>query len=187
MSDERPVLLEEQRLTRRAVQGDQEAFAEIVRRHQGAVFRMCLRYVTQTEAEDLAQETFLRAFLHRERFDPERPLAPWLLTIARRLSIDRTRKKNETPDDAIEEAPSTDPAADAEARALTRERLALLQEAMGALAEGPREAISLYHLEGMAYRDIAAALDVPIGTVMTWLHRGRGKLRRALEDAEGES
>jgi RNA polymerase sigma-70 factor (ECF subfamily) len=152
MSDERPVLLEEQRLTRRAVQGDEAALAEIVRRHQGAVFRMCLRYVTQAEAEDLAQETF-----------------------------------EATPHDAIEEAPSTDPAADAEARALTRERLVLLQQALGALAEGPREAISLYHLEGMTYRDIAAALDVPIGTVMTWLHRGRAALRRAIETAEGGS
>jgi RNA polymerase sigma-70 factor (ECF subfamily) len=187
MSCQRPVLLEERRLARRAVQGDESAFAEIVRRHQGAVFRMCLRYVSRTDAEDLAQETFLRAFLHRERFDPERPLAPWLLTIARRLSIDRIRKKREVHGEAVEEAPSANPGADAEAGVYTRERLVLLQEALGALAEGPREAISLYHLEGMAYRDIAAALDVPMGTVMTWLHRGRAELRKLLEAAEGES
>lgn len=187
MSCRRPVLLEERLLVRRAIQGDESAFAEIVRRHQGAVFRMCLRYVSRTDAEDLAQETFLRAFLHRERFDPERPLAPWLLTIARRLSIDRTRKKQELHSEAVEEAPSANPGADAEARVHTRERLALLQKAMGALAEGPREAICLYHLEGMAYRDIAAALDVPMGTVMTWLHRGRAELRNVLEAAEGES
>jgi RNA polymerase sigma-70 factor (ECF subfamily) len=56
-----------------------------------------------------------------------------------------------------------------------------LTRALDDLDEGPREAILLFHVEGMSYRDIAVALEVPIGTVMTWLHRGRAQLRRTLE------
>ena len=69
-----------------------------------------------------------------------------------------------------------------ENEASLREQLSRLDQALADLDEGPREAIVLFHIEEMSYRDIAAALEVPIGTVMTWLHRGRARLRRALGD-----
>jgi len=65
--------------------------------------------------------------------------------------------------------------------ASVREQLSRLDRALGDLDEGPREAIILFHIEDMSYRDIAAALEVPMGTVMTWLHRGRAQLKRTLE------
>ena len=64
-----------------------------------------------------------------------------------------------------------------------REQLSRLDQALADLDEGPREAIVLFHIEQMSYRDIAAALEVPMGTIMTWLHRGRAQLKRALEGA----
>ena len=77
----------------------------------------------------------------------------------------------------------TDPLAPGpEGEAALREQLSRLDRALADLDEGPREAIVLFHIEEMSYRDIAAALEVPLGTVMTWLHRGRAQLKSALEE-----
>lgn len=182
MSDPQANAVDEQRLAERAIQGDRAAFTALVRQHQHAVYRLCLRYGAE-EAQDLAQETFMRAFIHRERFDPARPVLPWLLTIARRLCIDRVRKHkpvladDDRPLDPAEHRP------DAEQSLATREQLGQLKQAHSKLADGPREAVALYHWEGLSYDEIAKILGVPLGTVMTWLHRGRAQLRKALEEA----
>ena len=76
---------------------------------------------------------------------------------------------------------SEPPAPGPEREASLREQLSRLDRALADLDEGPREAIVLFHIEEMSYRDIAAALEVPIGTVMTWLHRGRARLKNVLE------
>lgn len=132
-------------------------------------------------AEDLAQETFVRAFVHFERFDPERPLLPWLFAIARRLCLDLLRRDRVMVE--VETMPVViDPAPSPERRAALKEQLSRLERALAELDEGQREAIILFHVEELSYRDIAAALEVPIGTVMTWLHRGRAQLKRAAED-----
>jgi RNA polymerase sigma-70 factor, ECF subfamily len=169
-------------LARAAAAGDEEAFAAIVTRYQRPVWSLCRRFVGEAEADDAAQEVFVRAFLHRERFDPSRPLAPWLLTIARRHCIDRLRRARlrPTPDADVEHTAAVQP--DVESAAGARQELGRLAAALARLPEGTREAILLFHVEGLAYREIAEVLDVPIGTVMTWLHRGR----KALAGAGGE-
>jgi len=169
-------------LARRARRGDAAAFDELVRRFHRSVHRFCWRLVRSTDADDLAQETFVRALVHFERFDPERPVLPWLIAIARRLCLDLLRRRKvmtsvETM--AVSGSPSTSP----EGQASLREQLSRLDRALADLDEGPRDAILLFHIEAMSYRDIAAALEVPMGTVMTWLHRGRTQLRKALERA----
>jgi len=146
------------------------------------VYRFCWRLLRSADAEDLAQDTFVRAFLHFERFDPERPVLPWLIAIARRLCLDllRRRKVMIRAETVLITGP---PAPGPEGEASIREQLSRLDQALADLDEGPREAIVLFHIEEMSYRDIAAALEVPMGTVMTWLHRGRAQLKRALEGA----
>jgi len=134
------------------------------------------------DAEDLAQDTFIRAFVHFERFDPSRPLLPWLIAIARRLCLDLLRRRKvmaraEAMPELVQPAPSP------EREASLRDELSRLERALAGLGEGPREALVLFHTEAMSYRDIAAALEVPMGTVMTWLHRGRAQLKRALDEA----
>jgi RNA polymerase sigma-70 factor (ECF subfamily) len=122
----------------------------------------------------------VRAFVHFERFDPERPVLPWLIAIARRLCLDLLRRRTVTA--RVETMPvSAPPTPGPEHEASLREQLSRLDRALADLSEGPREAIILFHIEEMSYRDIAAALEVPMGTVMTWLHRGRAQLKRALE------
>lgn len=161
--------------------GDEAAFAKIVVRYQRPVYALCVRYLRGADAEDAAQETFVRAFVHLGDFDPTRPLLPWLLTIARRLCIDRLRKHKAAPDSELAARAVDDSTPSAEAQASTHEQLALLAQVIKDLPEGQREALTLFHVEGMAYKDIATTLDVPIGTVMTWLHRGRSQLRAAIE------
>jgi RNA polymerase sigma-70 factor (ECF subfamily) len=178
----RAVPNDEQRLARGAALGDQRAFAEIVERFKGAVYGLCRRYVSAPDAEDLAQETFVRAFVHRERFDPERPLLPWLLAIARNRCIDHLRSSDRRQRPEPDMSTVADRAAGVERTVASRQELRLLARALEGLAEGPREAVVLYHLDGLSYRELSEALDVPIGTVMTWLHRGRKRLREAIEE-----
>jgi len=169
-------------LARRARRGDAAAFDELVQRFHRPVLRFCWRLLRSADAEDLAQDTFVRAFVHFERFDPERPVLPWLIAIARRLCLDLLRRRQMMVGSAA--LAVSDPRVPSPERAASaREELSRLDRALAELSEGPREAIMLFHIEEMSYRDIAAALEVPIGTVMTWLHRGRAQLKRALDEA----
>jgi RNA polymerase sigma-70 factor (ECF subfamily) len=126
----------------------------------------------------------VRAFVHFERFDPERPVLPWLIAIARRLCLDLLRRRKVMA--RVDTLPVTDPPPPGpEGEASLREQLSRLGRALDDLDEGPRMAIVLFHNEEMSYRDIAAALEVPMGTVMTWLHRGRAQLKRTLGSESG--
>jgi RNA polymerase sigma-70 factor (ECF subfamily) len=174
--------IDEKALARGAALGDQQAFAAIVERFKGPVYGLCRRYVGEPDAEDLAQETFLRAFVHRERFDPERHLLPWLLTIARHRCIDHLRSRDQRQRPEPDMSTVADRAAGIEQTVASRQQLRLLARALEELAEGPREAVVLYHLDGLSYRELSEVLDVPIGTVMTWLHRGRKRLREAIDE-----
>src|SRR5262245_9657443 len=80
-------------LARRARRGDAAAFDQLVLRFHRPVHRFCWRLLRSADAEDLAQDTFVRAFVHFERFDPERPVLPWLIAIARRLCLDLLRRR----------------------------------------------------------------------------------------------
>ncbi|MCK9463984.1 MAG: sigma-70 family RNA polymerase sigma factor [Proteobacteria bacterium] len=169
-------------LVARAFAGDAEAFEAIVARYQRPVLGLTRRYLRNAaDAEDAAQEAFIRAFVHRDRFDAARPLLPWLLAVARHACLDRLRRGRREEiaatvqaDDRASDGPTAEDALS------DRERLERLSLALDALPEGQREVVAMFHLDGLAYREIAEALDVPIGTVMTWLHRGRARLREAV-------
>jgi RNA polymerase sigma-70 factor, ECF subfamily len=180
-SEREPVLVD------RAFAGDARAFEAIVVRYQAPVLGLARRYLKRMpDAEDAAQEAFVRAFVHRDRFDPARPLLPWLLTVARYVCLDRLRRdRREAISDAEPDGCAVQTAT-AEDALREREQLLLLSSALDALPEGQREVVAMFHLDGLGYREIADALDVPIGTVMTWLHRGRARLREAVL-AEGGS
>lgn len=168
---------DDRELARGAASGDRRAFAMIVERYKGSVFGICRRYLDEPDAQDLAQETFVRAFVHRERFDPERPLKPWLLTIARNLCLDQLRSHERRQRPEPDMSVFADPGDDAERTVSNREQLELLARGLEQLPDGQREAVALFHLDGLSYRELSEVLGVPIGTVMTWLHRGRRRLR----------
>jgi RNA polymerase sigma-70 factor (ECF subfamily) len=168
----------ERELIRRAQSGDRDAFGALIRRYQRRIFALGLRFFGNADdAEDLVQDTFLRAWRNVQSFDAERPLAPWLLRIAsnRALTELETRKRRggEELDDRIA---WTGAGADDD---LDRRRLEeSVRREVDRLPEDQRMILLLRTMEGMRYREIADALDIPIGTVMSRLARARETLRK---------
>jgi RNA polymerase sigma factor (sigma-70 family) len=148
--------------------------------------------VDHPDVEDSTHEALRRALEGQERLRDGEALRPWLLGIARHVAIDaRRRRRRERRDDpAIEGDPSSeiverliDPAPTPDERAVSTERSRLVAEALRGLSESQREALLLFHVEGQDYRQISARLGVPMGTVATWLARGRRALAEALAEA----
>lgn len=178
---------EEAVLVHQACAGDSHAFGTLVDRYKGPVYRLCLRYVRDPDAEDLAQETFLRAFVNRERFDVDRPFLPWLLVIARNLCLDRLRGRRREPGADADVSSIAHGGPTAEETVSTREAIEDLERSLARLPEGQREAIAMYHFDGLSYREMADVMDAPVGTIMTWLHRGRARLRELMRSGGDET
>lgn len=179
------------RLAAAAAAGSADAFAALVERHQDQVYRLVLRMVRDPgTAEDIAQETFLKAYRALGSYDPHWKLGSWLLKIAHNATIDHLRRQRldtrplETAAD--DDAPSlldlladdSDPGPEALARgrALYRD----LRAAVDALEPAYRELVLLRFAEGLAYQDIAEVTGLPLGTVKVRLHRGRKRLAEAI-------
>ncbi|MGF1464623.1 MAG: RNA polymerase sigma factor [Sandaracinaceae bacterium] len=177
---------------RRASRGDRDALARLLRLHARAISDVC-RYVAGAgDARDATQEALERIIRSIERFDPKRgSFRSWALTVARNVCRDRLRRRGLERRTFVgegDEVTSAEPS-----RAPTPERVALarietarLAEALETLPEGQRLSVVLYHLHEATYEEIATTLDVPLGTVMTWLHRGRRRLRKALSEPSRE-
>jgi RNA polymerase sigma-70 factor, ECF subfamily len=175
----------EARLVEAAFNGDNEAFESLVKMHQKSVYSMCWRYLKTQEAQDLAQEVFIKVFLNQKKFIKDQPLLPWLLKIARNHCLDYLRKKQlkTLPLTFFEiNNKSEEKNTCAETQLIDQQRTQQLEKKINLLPEGQREAVVLYHLEGLSYKEAAQVLSVPEGTVMTWLHRGRKNLQTALKN-----
>ncbi len=146
-----------------------------------------------TEAEDLLQETFLRGFRHRAALDPALNPKAWLFRIMRNAHIDRCRGRSARPSEvALSNGDGSEPGGveaaelhpglfDPEEILLRRVAIAEVREAIRQLPPILREAVELRDIEGLSYREIAAVIGRPIGTVMSRLARGRSQLRAALQ------
>jgi len=183
--------LDEPALVRAAQQGDAAAFTDIVRRYQKAVYRVAYGLTRNAaDADDLAQETFVRAWRALDRFRPDEPLYPWLSRIAINLSYSLFRRRKRRPETSIEPlieagrqwAGEEDPERDAE----HRERDAKIAESFGELKEDHRAVLVLRVVEGLSYEEIARTLNVPVGTVMSRLSRARSELRAGLKSRTEE-
>ena len=154
------------------------------------VYRVARRLVsTREEAEDLVQETYARAFRAWRSYTPGTNLRAWLLRILTNLNIDRGRREQRTPDiESIDNEEFAlfrkldDGAAEEDVEHLV-ERLSqdAVVQALSAVPHHFREAIVLVDIGDFTYQDAAQILDIPIGTVMSRLHRGRRILKRELE------
>jgi RNA polymerase sigma-70 factor (ECF subfamily) len=167
--------------------GDREALAQLVQRYQGRLFGLVLMMVrSASAADDVTQDTLVRAYTHIDQYDDQRPFYPWLAAIAVRLSQNwlhrhaRTTHREGTALDAAPE-PGADPHVLAEL--ITSERDRHLWQAVAALSSGERTVVILHYRDELAVRDIAEALGVTTGTVKTLLFRARRHLRDRLETA----
>jgi RNA polymerase sigma-70 factor (ECF subfamily) len=185
--------VEDAQLVERAVAGDGEAFRQLVERYQRPVYGLLLRMVRGPAlAEDLAQESLIKAYRALATFDRSRQFSSWLFKIAHNTAIDHLRKNRpqtvplETSDSerldrlALLAAPESQ---SPEARARGRDLAEALQEALMTLRPDYREAVLLRYQQGLPYDEIAQILDLPLGTVKTHLHRARRQMANGLREA----
>lgn len=168
--------------------GDSEAFGKLVLAYESSVYRSAYRMVhDRDEAAEITQECMVRAWQNLARFRGEAPFAGWLSRIAIHLALNRLREKKkfvrpvdeEKHDAMIEEASvSRTPLAEL----LDTESLAALKQAVAELPEEFRTPLSLRLYEEYSYEEIASALDLPIGTVMSRLFRARERLSRRVRE-----
>ncbi|WP_042357741.1 RNA polymerase sigma factor SigW [Bacillus rubiinfantis] len=175
---------------KQVIKGDQDAFGEIVEIYKNSVYQLCFRMLgNRHEAEDIAQETFLRAYVNIRSFNQELKFSTWLFRIATNLCIDRLRKKK--PDYYLDaevagsegltmysQIPANTPLPEKELEGLELQEV--VQKEILKLPEKYRSAIVLKYIEDLSLNEISEILDLPLGTVKTRIHRGREALRKQL-------
>lgn len=188
------VAADEARLVRRARDGDPDAYGELVTMHQAAAFRVAyLLLGSAADAEDAAQEGFVRAYLALGRFRDGEPFRPWLLEVVGNEARNRRRARGRREGmlaRAVTAFRGGTTGSGPEAATVPPERLALagetraeVREALATLDEGERLVVVCRYLLELSEAETAAALRIPAGTVKSRLHRGLRRLRDRLEPA----
>jgi RNA polymerase sigma-70 factor (ECF subfamily) len=178
-------------LARQALAGSQAAYSALVGKYASSAVNVAARLVNDRAlAEELTQEAFVRAFSRLATYDPERRFSSWFFQILHNVSVDylrRRRVETVSLDGLVssgyagpaDDDPASSPEAETERRALA----AVLADALGHLRQDFREAIVLKYQQGLSIDEIAEILEVPEGTVKTYLHRGRRELAAVLSAA----
>jgi RNA polymerase sigma-70 factor (ECF subfamily) len=178
-SPNRTFELDDRDLIASAQQGDRQAFTQLVRRHQGSVvsltYRMCgdLRL-----AEDVAQEAFVRVWQNLNSYKPQYAFRSWLHRIAANAALDSLRRERPTAD--VDSLSLADSGPSPEQSAENDERATHVSRAIAKLSESLRVVLILREYQELTYQEIADALDIPIGTVMSRLNSARAQLRHEL-------
>jgi len=184
-----------------AKQGHEAAFRELVRRYERPVFSLLYRMVRDRAlAEDLAQETFIKVLNGIKSYKPEFKFSSWIFKIANNAAIDHIRRRSidtlsldgapdaQTPEAMKATAIQLDAKGETPLQEVeNRELGSAIERAIGRLRPEYRACILLRHVEGYSYEEIAATLDLPLGTVKTYIHRARNELRGYLEDRRAET
>lgn len=185
----------DQEIVALARDGREAAYRELVRRYERPVFALIFRMVRDRAlAEDLAQDTFVKVLNALESYRPEYKFSSWIFKIANNVAIDQLRRR-ELDTLSLDGAPDARTQEEIEATALqatdrsetplaeleSRELGRLIEDAIARLRPEYRSCILLRHVEGRSYEEIAEMLDLPLGTVKTYIHRARLELRDHLE------
>jgi RNA polymerase sigma-70 factor (ECF subfamily) len=186
--------LTDQEVVALARDGREAAYRELIRRYERPVFSLVLRMVRDRQlAEDLSQETFIKALNAIGSYRPEFKFSSWIFKIANNAAIDHLRRR-ELDTLSLDGAPHAATPEEIEATALqvgdkgetpleeleARELGSAIERAIAQLRPEYRACILLRHVEGLAYEEIAQSLDLPLGTVKTYIHRARHELRDLL-------
>ncbi len=182
---------EDSELALLALDGDRSAFSRLVDRYQGPIYRFALHFFRDPDrAEDVTQDTFLRAYRFLHTYDPARRFATWLYTIARNQCIDRQRervRRDEVPADSVSPAAllggrnQVSPLEVLE----RREDWRRLVVAISDLPEKYKTPIVLCYLEGLPYQEIADIVGISLNNVKIRIFRAKKRLLRVLEEQEG--
>jgi RNA polymerase sigma-70 factor, ECF subfamily len=176
-----PPVQAETALIEKARNGDRTAYGELVRQHHQGVINVVYRMCGDEQlAEDAAQDAFIQAWLNLAKFQTGTSLRNWLYRIAVNAAIDSLRSAPKTPFDEFENLSLPDPQAGPESALLQKERTQAVQQAISSLPEASRAVLVLREYGDLSYQEIAAALDIPLGTVMSRLNYARDKLKQTL-------
>ena len=188
------VRLSDQEIVLLARAGRETAYRELIRRYERPIFALIFRMVRDRElAEDLSQETFIKALNAIESYRPEFKFSSWIFKIANNAAIDHLRRR-ELDTLSLDGSPHAETPEAMQATALqigarqespldtveAKELGGAIEVAIARLRPEYRSCILLRHVEGRAYEEIAEILDLPLGTVKTYIHRARNELRQAL-------
>jgi RNA polymerase sigma-70 factor (ECF subfamily) len=164
------VSADETALVRRCLEGRQDSIRQLIERFQADVFGLCVRLLNHRhDAEDVTQEVFLRVFRSLRRWDSTRPLKPWIMgiTVNRCRTWMSQRSRRPGTVDYLQETAARDDRDD------SSELVAEIRTALGELRPDYRAVFVMFHEQGQSYEDIALAMERPVGTIKTWLHRAR--------------
>lgn len=167
----------ETELIARILDGDDAAYTPLIDRYKQGLYRHCFRFTRdEDQAEDIAQETFIEAFIHLDRYNAKFRFSTWLYKIATNLALMHLRKRRDIrmDEDELDRVPSNLP--DAEDLALYRE----LHEAVDALPLQYRTVISMHYWQGKSYREIAVRMGTSTGSVKGWMSRAKKQLKEVL-------
>lgn len=186
--------LTDQEVVARARRGEDRAYRELLRRYERPIFSLLYRMLRDRElSEDLAQETFVKALNALDSYRPEFKFSSWIFKIANNAAIDHLRRR-ELDTLSLDGSPHAETPEAMEATALqigdrgetpldvveAKELGGEIEQAIARLRPEYRSCILLRHVEGRAYEEIAEILDLPLGTVKTYIHRARNELRTML-------
>lgn len=173
----------DQTLIMRTRAGEANAFGQLVQRYQTSVFNVCYRMMgTRQEAEDLAQEAFIRAYGRLHLFDNNRPFGPWMRTVATNLCLNRLQRSSAIVDplNDIAERLTTEDEGNPETVTVQNEDAARIHGAINQLPPNYRAVIELRHFQGLSYEEIARELGLTLAAVKTNLYRARKELGKRL-------
>ncbi|NLY43700.1 MAG: sigma-70 family RNA polymerase sigma factor [Clostridiaceae bacterium] len=174
-------------IIRQCLKGNKDAFAEIVTRYKKLVYTIVLRMINdKEEANDVAQEVFIKLYRSLDRYDPRYKFSTWAVKITSNYCLDILRKKKvETTsvDDMIYEPGHND---SPESAYLKLEQKKRIEEAINSLPDKYKLPIILFHQHGYSYEEICEILDEPLSIVKNRLHRARHMLREKLVDVKRE-
>jgi RNA polymerase sigma-70 factor (ECF subfamily) len=187
-------LREDAELIRRALDGNESAFAGLLDKYRRQVYALAIKMLGRAEdAEDAAQDAFIRAFSSLESCDPDRPFSRWIYRITYNLCVDRYRRRRLVmvsidqpadsegpPKEYVDTSPSPDEAFEG------RDADRRLMELLSALPPRYRAVVVLRHQQELSYEEIADVMSLPLGTVKARIHRAHNMLRKALERKGGE-
>jgi RNA polymerase sigma-70 factor (ECF subfamily) len=160
--------------------GDMAAFGELVLRHQTAVFNVCYRILHERgEAEDMAQETFIRAHARLNSFDLERAFGPWIRKVAANVCLNHLETQKVTTE--LDDEKDADESQSLEKQVEVKERSVQIRMALASLPANYRVVLELRHYQEMSYDEIANELKIPLSDVKSNLFRARKLLAEKLK------
>lgn len=181
----------------RVLKGEVEAYGTLVRKYQDRIYSVVANYVSNPDdATDIAQDTFVKAYMKLPSFDSSSAFYTWLYRIAVNTAIDFLRRRKSKPVDSLDderftiagfEPASRDPQSNPERVAVVDEQRRALRDSIGHLSNKLRTVLILHDVEGLSQEDVAQILKIPVGTVKSRISRARAELRNLLVKQLGEA